>query len=347
MRKSLKEIWYSDEYKVLREKLGDRLCFICYGGSYAYGTNIETSDIDIRGVCLPNTDELIGLNKFYQEEQKDEDTDVVIYEFSKFVKLAMDGNPNVLELLGCREYLIFNEVGFTLLNNAENFLSKKCILTFCGYATSQLRRLENFLAETEYTQEEKNKYIKQTMEVAMNKLSDKNKLFAEGAIKVNLDKDNNLTMDCDVKNAPLDLVRASLNDLLTIERTYNKLGQRNTKKDELHLNKHIMHLVRLYLTCFDILDKHRIRTYREKDKDLLLEIRKGKFLKNNKLTDDFRPYLESLEKKMQELKEITTLPEKPKFKELNKLVSEINKKVVDNNIQRYQEPLVYDILYKD
>ena len=82
MRKSLKEIWYSDEYKQLREKLGDRLCFICFGGSHAYGTNIETSDIDIRGVCLPNTDELIGLNKFYQEEQKDEDTDVVIYEFS-------------------------------------------------------------------------------------------------------------------------------------------------------------------------------------------------------------------------------------------------------------------------
>ena len=60
MRKSLKEIWYSDEYKTLREKLGDRLCFICFGGSYAYGTNIETSDIDIRGVCLPNTDEVIG-----------------------------------------------------------------------------------------------------------------------------------------------------------------------------------------------------------------------------------------------------------------------------------------------
>ena len=65
-----------------------------------------------------------------------------------------------------------------------------------GYATSQLRRLENFLAETEYTQEEKNKYIKQTMDVAMTKLEDKNRLFKEGAIKVNLDKENKLAA-CD------------------------------------------------------------------------------------------------------------------------------------------------------
>lgn len=341
MRKSLKEIWYSDEYKQLREKLGDRLCFICFGGSHAYGTNIETSDIDIRGVCLPNTDEIIGLNKFYQEEQKDEDTDVVIYEFSKFVKLAMDNNPNVLEMLGNREYLIFNEVGEKLIKNASLFLSKKCIVTFMGYATSQLRRLENFLAETEYTQEEKNKYIKQTMDVAMTKLEDKNRLFKEGAIKVNLDKENKLTLDCNIKDAPIDLVRSSLNDLLTIERTYNKLGQRNTKKDEAHLCKHIQHLIRLHFMCFDLLEKHKIITYREKDRDFLLEIRKGKFLKNNKLTEDFKPYLDSLQDKMDRLKETTTLPEKPNFKSLNDFVIEVNKLTINNNVFKYTEPLEY------
>lgn len=337
--KSLKEIWYSDEYKELREKLGDRLCFICFGGSHAYGTNVETSDIDIRGVCLPTVDSLIGLNKFYQEEQKDEDTDVVIYEFSKFVRLAMDNNPNVIEMLGNREYLIFNEVGQMLIDNAEIFLSKKCINTFMGYATAQLRRLENFLAVTEYTQEEKNKYIKQTMDVAMSKLEDKNKIFKDGSIKINLDKENKLTIDCNIKDAPIDLVRSSLNDILNIEKTYNKLGQRNTKKDEAHLCKHQMHLIRLFLMCFDILEKHKILTYRENDKKLLLEIRKGKFLKDNKIIDDFRPYLQSLEDKMQELKETTTLPEKPKYKELNELVMKVNKLVVDDTVEKYEQPL--------
>ena len=49
---NLNDLWFSSDYADIREQLKDRLCFICYGGSFAYGTNVETSDIDIRGVCL-------------------------------------------------------------------------------------------------------------------------------------------------------------------------------------------------------------------------------------------------------------------------------------------------------
>lgn len=141
MRKSLKEIWYSDEYKQLREKLGDRLCFICFGGSHAYGTNIETSDIDIRGVCLPNTDELIGLN--YNPEYVlsvcNEHIDVQIYSFQKFVNLCTKSNFNALELLGCKEYLIFNEVGLSLVSHKDIFLSKNVCKSFEGNIKSTLK----------------------------------------------------------------------------------------------------------------------------------------------------------------------------------------------------------------
>lgn len=109
--------------------------------------------------------------------------------------------------------------------------------------------------------------------------------------------------------------------------------------DSVKINKKIYQIVRLYLMCFDVLEKCKILTYRENDIKLLLEIREGKFLKDNKLTDDFMQYLQSLENTMQELKETTTLPEKPNYKKLNDFVTDCNSKIINNTVIKYKEPL--------
>ena len=41
------------------EHLGDNLIILGLGGSYAYGTNIETSDIDIRGAAVNSKKEIL------------------------------------------------------------------------------------------------------------------------------------------------------------------------------------------------------------------------------------------------------------------------------------------------
>lgn len=139
--KSLKDIWYSDEYKQLREQYSDRLCFICFGGSYAYGTNIESSDIDIRGVMLPTIDELIGLNcdPEYTISICDNNIDVQLYSFQKFINLCSKSNFNALELVGCREYLIFNEIGSLILSNENLYLSKIICASIQGNINSTLK----------------------------------------------------------------------------------------------------------------------------------------------------------------------------------------------------------------
>lgn len=335
----LKELLNKPEYKWLDE-YKDRLCFITLGGSHAYGTNVETSDIDIRGVMLPTKEELIGLKHF--EQRLDEETDSCIYEFNKFVRLAANCNPNVIELLGCREYLVFNEVGQKLLDNVNLFLSKRCINTFSGYAIAQLRRLENALCHDSYSPEKQALHIKQTMDNAINNLSEKNKLFKDGCIKPILEGDQ-LYLDVHINKGPIDLVRSSLNDILTIEKTYNKLNARNNKKDEAHLNKHIMHLVRLYYTCFDLLEG-KVKTFRE-ERDFLLEIRKGKFLPNNQLTEDFYPFLNELQAKMDKKRVDTILPDKPNYKELEQFILDVNSKVITNTVIKYEEPLEVVLVY--
>ena len=68
-----------------------------------------------------------------------------------------------------------------------------------------------------------------------------------------------------------------------IVKAYGKIGRRNEKAiahDK--LGKHMMHLVRLYYMCFDILEKGEINTYREVEHNLLMEIRNGKYLNGNR-----------------------------------------------------------------
>lgn len=41
-------------------RLGKRIILLTLGGSHAYGTNVETSDIDLRGVAMNSAQEIFS-----------------------------------------------------------------------------------------------------------------------------------------------------------------------------------------------------------------------------------------------------------------------------------------------
>ena len=57
------------------EHLGDNIMFLTLGGSHAYGTNVEGSDVDIRGCALNTKEEILTNKKF--EQFVNEETDSI------------------------------------------------------------------------------------------------------------------------------------------------------------------------------------------------------------------------------------------------------------------------------
>lgn len=341
---NIKEVIKNQEYdSLIRDKnLKNSLCFITFGGSHAYGTNIETSDIDIRGACLNSKEDLIGLSRFNQRESSE--TDTVIYGINRLVQLLLNCNPNCIELLGCKpeSYIIYNDIGRELLSKEIRtlFLSKRAIITFGGYANQQLRKLENALARDVYTQEEKNRHIKGSMGNMIESFKEKYSSFEDGSLEILLDSDNpnqDLKMNCSLKNYPIKDYLGIWSELKEIIRNYDKLGTRNNKKDDLHLNKHMMHLCRLYLMVFDILEKGEINTYRDTDHNFLMEVRNGKYRGDTgELLPEFREILDGYEKRLAYAKANTSLPEKPDYNKVSDWLISVNTRIINEDIIHYE-----------
>lgn len=335
------EILNQKEYSFINtnEHLGRHVILLGLSGSYSYGTNIETSDIDIRGITLNQKSDLIGLTQF--EQYSDENTDTVIYAFNKIIALLLSCNPNTIELLGLNpeHYLYLNDAGHMLLDNKRLFLSKRAIQSFGGYADAQLRRLQNALARDSFPQSEKEQHIFNSVKNAVHGFNSRFKSFENGSVEIYIDNAVNpefqkeIFVDVNLKHYPLRDYAGMLSIMSNVVKDYEKIGKRNKKKDDLHLNKHAMHLVRLFMMALDILEKGEINTYRTKEHDLLMDIRFGKYQKEDgTFHDSFYDILADFEKRLKYASENTDLPEEPDMKKVQELVMTINERVIRDEI---------------
>lgn len=337
----IKEGLKAEDYDFLRthDRLGNSIVLLGLGGSYAYGTNREDSDIDIRGIAI-NPKEEILLGKDF-EQVVDVNTDTSIYSFNKMIELLTKMNPNTCEILGLEDwqYLYLSQIGKELLDNKKMFLSKICIHTFGGYASSQLRRMENKAARL-VGQSQNEAYILKSINNAKYDFKNRYyphddsdiKLYIDGA--VHEEYESEIFMDVNLKHYPLRDWAGMWNEMKAIVSSYNKIGKRNEKaisRDK--LGKHMCHLVRLYMMCIDILEKEEIITYRTVDHDLLMSIRNEEYLDDNKQPiSSFYDLVNEYEKRFDYAKRNTSLPDLPDYKRINEFKAYVNEKIVRGDV---------------
>lgn len=308
-----------------------KIALLTYGGSYAYGTNVEGSDVDIRGIMLPTRNEILSMT-CSEDALVDINSDTTVYPLKQMIKLLCNANPNTIEILGTRDEDIFmiSEEGQLLRENANIFLTKgKVHSAFLGYAQNQLRRLKNAIARDELEQSEKEQHILESIHKRMATFEQSYAPISKGGIKLHIEKSNReeleteIMIDMCIENYPLRDTKKMLDEMSITLKQYGKLNHRNKKKDESHLLKHSMHLVRLYLMGIDILLGNGIRTYREGDRELLLDIRNGKYT-----YEEIYDIAEKLEDKFKDVLEKSSLPEQLDMERINKLIVEINRRIL-------------------
>ncbi|MBR5111778.1 MAG: nucleotidyltransferase domain-containing protein [Clostridia bacterium] len=335
------QLLQSGDYSFLRENehLGSRVMLLGLSGSYGYGTNREGSDVDFRGVAMQRPSDLLGLTEF--EQYVDEKTDTVVYGFCKLVKLLLECNPNSCEILGLprEKYMVMTPLGEELLKNQELFLSKRAIKAFGGYASAQLRRLQNAIARDALPQADREKHILHSVQNAMDDFNRRNPRVGQGAIRLYIDRavtpqmDTEIFVDASYQHLPLRDYNSVLDTLRNVVRDYDRIGQRNRKKDENHLNKHAMHLIRLLMTAIDILKEHRIVICRQQELPLLMKIRNGEYmLADGTLDPAFYEILDEYENRFREAAKETTLPDEPDLDKVGAFVEHINRQAVREQV---------------
>lgn len=268
-----------------------RVLFKVLSGSRAHGLDTAESDHDTRGVCIPPKHFLFGLSQF--EQWQSEGGDHVLFSLQKFVRLALDGNPNIIETLFTRpqDWLETHSLASLLLDKRRIFLSKKVGLKFGRYAIHQLQKIERH-------------YKWLTTEPPIQpKPSDFGAIATENSPKF-----------------PDTASERAYRGAVKHHRSYREWRKnRNPKRAKLeekfgYDTKHAMHLCRLLNMGCEILETEQVHVYRP-DADWLRGIREGCLSYQELLA-----WVREKENQLSLCESNSNLPEEPDTQEAERLV---------------------------
>jgi predicted nucleotidyltransferase len=307
--------WIADNYKGSLPWLKDRTIFLTRAGSHAYGTSLPSSDLDVRGIALAPRNHYLGfLRRFEQAEQKG-DPDLVVFDLQKFLKLASETNPNVIEILftDSSDWIHSSPQWEHLHSQRHLFVSKKAKVTFSGYAISQLRRIRSH--RQWLLNPPKGKPSREDFGLSV----DHRKLNRDqmGAFDKLLEEGHSFPDHIMMLLAQEKAYISSLNEWNQYE---NWKAKRNPARAEMEARfgydgKHAMHLVRLMRMCLEILETGQVNVKRP-DAAQLLEIRNGAWT-----YDELIEWAERQEQTISEAASI--LPDRPEYERIDDLCCQI------------------------
>jgi len=296
-------------------------------GSHLYGTTTPTSDKDYNGVFMPDENMVFGFEKAEDVDlsvkskradgKNDENAiDIVLYEFRKFVKLALDNNPNILEMLFInKENIVYsNFYGEELLKHAYLFPNRRLKEKFLAYAFSQKHRMV-IRTDNYHALENANEWLEENIKT----VEDGKKLLVEILDKrlpfMSVKGDNITVGDLNFqRHFMLRKVKKMI-----VERLSKATNRKELLTKYGYDTKFASHFVRLMLEGKELLSTGRL-TFPLKDRDFICDIKLGKY----KMTEVLK-YAEEFEKEVENADVHSFLLKRKRYDEVQDLVKRLIK----------------------
>lgn len=289
-------------------------------GSHLYGTNTPESDTDYSGVFIAPKRFYIGLDQVQEvnlstvskKENGRNDKDAIdrkLYEFRKFINLAMGNNPNVIEMLFVnQENVVYeNEFGQMLRENAHLFPHQGCLQKFIGYAKSQKMKM--------FVKRDNMEAIVSAIEFFQSVEDHPNRNYVvqyKKDLMGNVEKAKDTGQHIQVGDMHL-----QKND--TVKQALRKLEDRRAKfsgrYDDFvskvgYDTKFASHLIRLLLEGIELLRTGNI-VFPLREANLILDIKQGKYT-----IEEVMELATDLENSIEMTKENAVVPARPRYNEI-------------------------------
>lgn len=293
-------------------------------GSRAYGLESPTSDVDKKGVFVPDARVLHGFTP--GPEQVQPEPERVLYDVRKFFALAEACNPTVVEILFTdpSDHVNVTEEGRLLLKQRDVFLSRRARDSFGRYAFSQLKRIRThrrWLLEPPAKRPERKDFGLPESEPLIPREQ-------RGAAEAMLEKGTIAASDIPPNFlGALSREKQFASAFTEWEQYQSWLKNRNPARAELERKfgydaKHASHLIRLLRMAAEILERGHVIVKRP-DADELRAVREGSLSYDALVAE-----AERMESRLDALTKASPLPDRPDHDVLDALCAELVERVL-------------------
>lgn len=309
------------------------------GGSHLYGSNVETSDLDLKGVYIPEGQDILLQQVRDAVVSHSPGEDCEIFSVQKFLNMVMQGQVVALDMLFTPERLYTQppEPEWRCIQiNQERFLSRG-IQAFVGYCRQQARRYSVKIERYQAVRSLCDFLRRASIDNPSGTLAGTFRVEDVPGLQAFVDQADDYTFIEDITlangkviphlsccetrvpvTAPLKVARE------TYRRKFDAYGKRVTRRENVDAKdwKAMYHAVRVGYEAIEFLEAGKI-TFPRPEAQFLLEVRQGR-IPYDKVSDLIEGNLGRIERSL----EASRLPEKPDREYADRLVQSFHHSAV-------------------